>query len=71
MKMWRRYLQEYLERDVRKIFALIEEKKETFKVYDKKNMLEMDKKDYENATNCHICERKFSGGEEEEEILKK
>ena len=57
---------EYLERDVRKIFELIEEKKETFKVYDKKNMTEMDKKDYENATNCHICEREFSETEEED-----
>ena len=42
-----------------KFLELIEEKKETFKVYDKKNMSEMDKKDYENATQCHICERRI------------
>ena len=30
-------------------------------------MSEMDKKDYENETHCHICEREFS----EEEDLEK
>ena len=38
---------------------LIEERKKKFEFYNKKNMPELDKKDYKNATNCHICGIKF------------
>ena len=43
--------------DAKKIYnKIIKPRNYKFYYYNKKNMSEMDKKDYKNATHCHICE---------------